>query len=117
MSDLVDRYMRLKAQSGKLDFLDLLLMVRDLVRGNGEVRGWLQQRFQRIFIDEFQDTDPLQAEILVLLSAGDPAETDWNNVRPVPGKLFVVGDPKQSIYKFRPAHVPPFHTTPQALES
>src|SRR5260370_41663929 len=105
MSDLVDRYMRLKAQSGKLDFLDLLLMVRNLVRGNGEVRAWLQQRFRRIFIDEFQDTDPLQAQILVLPSADNPAEADWTNVRPVPGKLFVAGDPQQSIYKFRRAQV------------
>ena len=117
MSDLVDRYMGLKAQSGKLDFLDLLLMVRNLVRGNGEVRAWLQQRFQRIFIDEFQDTDPLQAEILVLLSADDPSETNWNNVRPVPGKLFVVGDPKQSIYKFRRADVALYRNISEALES
>ena len=56
-------------------------------------------------MDEFQDTDPLQAEILILLSADDPAESDWLKVTPVSGKLFVVGDPKQSIYKFRRADV------------
>ncbi|MDP8981057.1 MAG: UvrD-helicase domain-containing protein [Acidobacteriota bacterium] len=117
MSDLIERYMGLKAQAGKLDFLDLLLMVRDLVRGNGEVRAWLQQRFQRTFIDEFQDTDPLQAEILVLLAADDPAETDWTRVRPAPGKLFVVGDPKQSIYKFRRADVALYQKISEALES
>src|SRR5262249_50402344 len=57
------------------------------------------------FIDEFQDTDPLQAEILLLLAADDPSVTDWRAVRPLPGKLFLVGDPKQSIYRFRRADV------------
>ena len=56
-------------------------------------------------MDEFQDTDPLQAELLLLLAADDPAERDWTAVRPVPGKLFIVGDPKQSIYRFRRADV------------
>jgi ATP-dependent helicase/nuclease subunit A len=56
-------------------------------------------------VDEFQDTDPLQAEILLLLAADDPGQTDWRAVRPVPGKLFLVGDPKQSIYRFRRADV------------
>ena len=105
MQSLIDGYQDLKKRAGKLDFLDLLLLARDLVRDNQEVRGYLQQRFHYIFVDEFQDTDPLQAEILILLSADKPDETDWTNVRPVPGKLFVVGDPKQSIYKFRRADV------------
>ena len=65
----------------------------------------LQQRFTHFFVDEFQDTDPLQAEILLLLAADDPGETDWRAARPIPGKLFLVGDPKQSIYRFRRADV------------
>ncbi|MCC7155731.1 MAG: UvrD-helicase domain-containing protein [Bryobacterales bacterium] len=105
MLALIDRFEWQKRQTGRLDFLDLLLMTRDLVRGNGEVRRYLQNRFSHLFIDEFQDTDPVQAELLLLLAADDPAETDWLNVRPVAGKLFVVGDPKQSIYKFRRADV------------
>src|SRR5262249_18643974 len=68
-------------------------------------RKYLQDRFTHLFIDEFQDTDPLQAEILLLLAADDPAESNWRNVRPKPGKLFLVGDPKQSIYKFRRADI------------
>ena len=60
-------------------------------------------RFSHVLIDEFQDTDPLQAEILLLLAADDPDERDWKRARPAPGKLFVVGDPKQSIYRFRHA--------------
>jgi ATP-dependent helicase/nuclease subunit A len=102
---VVGCYEGVKQRSGRLDFLDLLLVARDLVRGNGTVRRELQDRFTHIFVDEFQDTDPLQAEILLLLGADDPDETDWRNVRPVPGKLFIVGDPKQSIYRFRRADV------------
>jgi ATP-dependent helicase/nuclease subunit A len=105
MWDLVESYDALKRRAGKLDFVDLLILARDLVRGNAEVRVYLQQRFTHIFIDEFQDTDPLQAEILLLLAANDPAQEDWLQVTPQPGKLFVVGDPKQSVYKFRRADV------------
>jgi ATP-dependent helicase/nuclease subunit A len=105
MQDLVRIYTDLKKRAGRLDFLDLLLLVRDVVRDKPEVRNYLQDRFARIFVDEFQDTDPLQAEILILLAADDPAENDWLKVTPLAGKLFVVGDPKQSIYKFRRADV------------
>jgi ATP-dependent helicase/nuclease subunit A len=98
-------YEEQKRRTGRLDFLDLLFKARDLVRGHAAVRAALQQRFTHIFIDEFQDTDPLQAEILLLLAADDPAETDWQQVAPRPGKLFLVGDPKQSIYRFRRADV------------
>ena len=88
-----------------LDFIDLLLVARDLVRERAAVRIELQSRISHIFIDEFQDTDPLQAEILLLLAADDPAESDWRRARPLDGKLFIVGDPKQSIYRFRRADV------------
>ena len=105
MWDLVERYDGLKRRAGKLDFVDLLLLARDLVRNNAEVRRYLQTRFTRIFVDEFQDTDPLQAEILLLLASDDPEQCDWMASAPKAGKLFVVGDPKQSIYKFRRADV------------
>lgn len=98
-------YADLKRDAGRLDFVDLLLQARDLVRDHSSVRADFQRRFTRIFVDEFQDTDPLQAEILLLLAADDPAEQDWRRVRPTPGKLFIVGDPKQSIYRFRRADV------------
>jgi ATP-dependent helicase/nuclease subunit A len=101
----LQRYEEMKAQAGALDFLDLLLVARNLVRDNRHVREGFQQRFKRIFVDEFQDTDPLQAEILLLLAADDPGETDWRKAKPLPGRLFLVGDPKQSIYRFRRADV------------
>ncbi len=101
----VDRYEALKQRAGVLDFLDLLVRARDLVRDDATVRRDFQKRFKRIFVDEFQDTDPLQAELLMLLSAADASETRWEHVAPERGKLFVVGDPKQSIYRFRRADV------------
>ena len=76
-----------------------------------------QQRFKRIFVDEFQDTDPLQAEILLLLAADDPAAANWRETRPVPGKLFIVGDPKQSIYRFRRADVGIYRSVYEMLKA
>ncbi len=112
---MLERYAERKAGAGRLDFLDLLLKTRDLMRGNAAVRRELQARFTHLFVDEFQDTDPLQAEILLLLAADDPAETDWRRARPVAGKLFVVGDPKQSIYRFRRADVALYETIKRRL--
>jgi len=105
MQDLLRIYDELKTRSGKLDFADLLIRTRDLIRHDERVRRFLQAQFTHIFVDEFQDTDPLQAEILTLLCSDDPAVTDWRAVRPIPGKLFLVGDPKQSIYRFRRADI------------
>jgi ATP-dependent helicase/nuclease subunit A len=105
MADLVTEYEDRKRRAGKLDFVDLLIGVRDLLRDQPTVRAHLQQRFTHLFVDEFQDTDPLQAEMLLLLAADDPKVNDGFQARPVPGKLFLVGDPKQSIYKFRRAEM------------
>jgi ATP-dependent helicase/nuclease subunit A len=110
-------YEVLKAKAGRLDFLDLLIKARDLIRDDDGVRHELQQRFTHLFIDEFQDTDPLQAETLLLLAAADPGCTNWRAVRPVPGKLFLVGDPKQSIYRFRRADVALYEEVKERLLS
>lgn len=105
LTSTVDAYDELKRRTGSVDFLDLLLCTRNLIQGNSAVRAYLQERFSHLFVDEFQDTDPLQAEILLLLAADDAGEDDWREIRPVAGKLFLVGDPKQSIYRFRRADV------------
>jgi len=95
--------------TGTASFHDLLAWARDLLRDNASVRHAVQARYQRVFIDEFQDTDPLQAEIAVYLCAqerdGCALPPDWRDTELVPGKLFVVGDPKQSIYRFRGADI------------
>ena len=90
---VVARFERKKTERGVLDFLDLLLKVRDALRDDLSVRRHVRRRFRFLVIDEFQDTDPLQVEIARLL--GGEAE----------GALVVVGDPKQSIYRFRRADV------------
>src|ERR1022692_2143319 len=112
--EVVGLYQQEKQRAGQLDFMALLLYARDLLRHDG-ARADLQRVYQRIFVDEFQDTDPLQAEILLLLAAGDPAGRDWRKARPAPGKLYVVGDPKQSIYRFRRADARLFHRICQGL--
>ena len=97
--------------AGKLNFDDLLIEARALVAGNAEVRAVLRDRFRFLLVDEFQDTDPLQAEMVFLLAADDPAPAaggapdSWQTVTLQPGKLFIVGDPKQSIYRFRRADI------------
>jgi ATP-dependent exoDNAse (exonuclease V) beta subunit len=110
-------YEELKARGGRLDFLDLLIKARDLIRDNAAVREELQGRFSHYFVDEFQDTDPIQAELLLLLAADDPQESNWFNVSPIPGKLFFVGDPKQSIYRFRRADIAIYLQVKQMLLS
>jgi ATP-dependent exoDNAse (exonuclease V) beta subunit len=113
----IQLYESLKSQTGRLDFLDLLIKTRDLLRDNREVRRELQERFTHYFVDEFQDTDPLQAEILLLLSADDPAASVWRSTRPIDGKLFLVGDPKQAIYRFRRADVAVYEEVKRQLLS
>ena len=100
--DFRERFIR----EGHLSFDGLLVRARNLVRDQGRVRADLKQRYRTILIDEFQDTDPIQYEILLYL-AEQPGQAamDWRQVRLVPGKIFVVGDPKQSIYAFRRADI------------
>ncbi len=94
---------------GWVGFDGLLLKVRNLLRDVPLVREQLKRDCQAILVDEFQDTDPLQYEILLYL-AEQPGEhsRSWREVRLVPGKLFIVGDPKQSIYAFRKADLEAF---------
>ena len=91
---------------GHMSFDGLLVRARDLVRDQRRVRNELKRRYRSILIDEFQDTDPIQYEILLYL-AEQPSESarDWRQVKLTAGKLFVVGDPKQSIYAFRRADI------------
>jgi ATP-dependent helicase/nuclease subunit A len=116
LSGATDRYQALKAAAGALDFADLLSKARDLIKANADVRRHLQTKFARVFVDEFQDTDPIQAQILLLLASDDPAVSDPERVRPLPGKLFIVGDPKQAIYRFRGTDVATYWHVSRRLE-
>jgi ATP-dependent exoDNAse (exonuclease V) beta subunit len=104
-----------KRKAGTLDYDDQLLRARDLVRDRQDVRHEFQQRFSHIFVDEFQDTNLLQAELLLLLAGSDPSVSKWRDVSVTPGKLFIVGDPKQSIYRFRRADVHVYEEVKQQL--
>jgi ATP-dependent helicase/nuclease subunit A len=99
-----------------LNFGDLLFHAARLVRKNRVVREALQRKFRRIFVDEFQDTDPMQAELLFLLAAEPGTGDDWTRVRLRPGALFLVGDPKQSIYRFRRADIEVYQLARQRIE-
>ena len=95
-----------KRQRGLLDFDDLLLKARDLLRDSRAAREHFHARFETLVVDEFQDTDPVQAEIVMRLAAPpEEQDDDWSALSPEPGRLFLVGDPKQSIYRFRRADV------------
>ena len=93
-----------RRRDGKLNFDDLLLCARDLVRDHRDARAYFRRRYRVILIDEFQDTDPLQAELVLLLASGADTD-DWRKAPPDAGRLFLVGDPKQSIYRFRRADI------------
>lgn len=105
-------YAAQRKTAGKAEYNDLLIWARDLLRDNIPARDYFRGRFSHLLIDEVQDTDPIQAEIAMFLAesvapgtAAAPRPQDWAAVTPEPGKLFVVGDPKQSIYRFRRADV------------
>jgi ATP-dependent helicase/nuclease subunit A len=94
---------RARATSGELEFDDLLLLTRDLLESpdNLEVRAMVAQRFRAVLVDEFQDTDPVQWRVVQLVTS-DPLD---ESATPQPGRLVVVGDPKQAIYSFRGADI------------
>ena len=105
-----------RKRQGKAGFHDLLVWARDLLRDDVGVRDHFRRRFSHLLIDEVQDTDPLQAEVAMFIAeehdqesgndlSADARSTSWQDVTPERGKLFVVGDPKQSIYRFRRADV------------
>ncbi len=99
-------YTRERLRRGRLTFQDLLLRTAALLRQHPDICRELGERYRFLLIDEFQDTDPLQAEVLFRLAAQAPSDSNaWLHLEPRAGALFVVGDPKQSIYRFRRADI------------
>jgi len=103
--------------AGYVRFDGLLARARDLLKTHPHVRARLKRQFKAILVDEFQDTDPVQYEILLFLAEHEDrlAET-WPSVLLHPGKLFIVGDPKQSIFAFRRADIEAFQRVRQMVE-
>ncbi len=123
---LVDRLRRFaldgaedRRHRGQVSYHDLLVRARDVLRSDREVRTALAGRYRHLLIDEFQDTDPIQIEIAALLAGADPSlpPGDWDEIEVVPGKLFFVGDPKQSIYRFRRADIALYARAHQAFDA
>ena len=100
----------LREKSG-MTYFDFLYYLRNMLRKDAEKDGklirYIYNRHSYFLIDEFQDTNPLQAEVFFYLSAENPVP-QWSACVPRPGSLFIVGDPKQSIYRFRSADVTSF---------
>jgi ATP-dependent helicase/nuclease subunit A len=95
-----------RRREGRLEFHDLLVLARDLLRHNREARAALHDSYQRLLLDEFQDTDPIQIELAVRIAGGADADQErWQDIAVPDGRLFVVGDAKQSIYRFRRASI------------
>ena len=111
-----EEYAVWRRREGRVNFQDQLLSARNLLRDHPGVRRALQERFTPVLVDEFQDTDPIQAEVLLYLTGSDGQERDWRRLTPLPGSLFVVGDPKQSIYRFRRADIQTYDTVAAILQ-
>jgi CRISPR-associated exonuclease Cas4 len=115
LDEVLSQYAEFKHQAAVLDFDDLLYKARDLVRGNEAVRIALGERYFRILVDEFQDTDPIQAEIFFRIAAIDCPE-QWQDSTLRKGSLFIVGDPKQAIFRFRGADIAIYEKARSAIQ-
>jgi len=115
--DFVRAYADERRGEGTLEFHDLLVLARDLLRNDGDVRVVAARRWRCVMLDEFQDTDPLQIQLAVLLATSevDAGRLRWQEVPIDPGALVVVGDPKQSVYRFRRADLGVYHEAQQRL--
>ncbi|MGH9281416.1 MAG: UvrD-helicase domain-containing protein, partial [Acidimicrobiales bacterium] len=108
---LVGREVRDAAEArrleGNLEFHDLLVLARRLLRTSPDARADLHDRYTHLLLDEFQDTDAIQIELAVLIAAAVSGEEPpaWDETPVDDGRLFFVGDPKQSIYRFRRADI------------
>jgi ATP-dependent helicase/nuclease subunit A len=128
-------YERERVRAGTLNFQDLLMFAARLLRESPPARRELSDRYRFLLVDEFQDTDPIQAEVLFLLASDEeldifehtpgvetprewrPPYASWRHLTPRPGALFVVGDPKQSIYRFRRADMMLYQQVKRRFES
>lgn len=115
-----DAFQEHREREAMLTFQDLLMLASRLLRMHARARADLGERYRYLLVDEFQDTDPIQAEVVFLLAAGAEAPAkdgvaDWTRATPRPGALFVVGDPKQSIYRFRRADIAIYNQVKQRL--
>ncbi len=118
LADFTDAQVQERIERGELGFHDLLVLARKLLREHPEERDRLASQYQYLLLDEFQDTDPIQIELAVLLCHPGPVgRRPWPELAEEirPGSLVVVGDPKQSIYRFRRADFKVYATAQDTL--
>jgi ATP-dependent helicase/nuclease subunit A len=108
-------YERRKNEAGVLDYVDLLVKVAAALRGDASLRSYFRRRFRAIIVDEYQDTDPLQVEIIETLAGFSGGAIEDPGLRPA--SYVVVGDPKQSIYRFRRADASIFAAACEAAKT
>ena len=107
VADFTRESAEVRRSEGLLEFHDLLVLAHTLLRDAPEARETLRKRYRVLMLDEFQDTDPIQISLALLLadSIGGKFSGEWSDLHPEAGRLFMVGDPKQSIYRFRRADI------------
>jgi len=112
---LRDEFLRL----GNISNDGLIVLCRDVLRDHPDVRRSEGARYDHLLVDEFQDTDPLQYEIVFFLSQAIDAPASSGDdafaIPLAPGRLFIVGDAKQSIYRFRGADIDAYRRAVEAI--
>lgn len=108
LDGLLAEYSAAKRAAAVFDFDDLLRIAVELLHNHPAVRAALSARFEHLLVDEFQDTDPVQCDIIFRIAGSDDAAR-WEEVPQRPGGLFLVGDPKQSLFLFRGAAIESYH--------
>ncbi len=113
----VNYFREVREKQSLMNFHDLLIKSAELLRNNSEVRRYFQERFTHILVDEFQDTDSIQAEVILYLAGEELEEKSWRRLKVKPGALFIVGDPKQSIYRFRRADIDTYNEVKSIIQN
>ena len=108
-------YERRKNETGVLDYVDLLVKTRGALRQNASLRSYFRRKFRAVMVDEYQDTDPLQVEIIETLAGLSGEESKNDGLEPA--SYVIVGDPKQSIYRFRRADASIFAAACEAAQT
>ncbi len=116
LSDFVDFFRAEKRRRGILSFFDLIWEAKLLLERDRSIRKRYQNEFDYILVDEFQDIDPILGDIVLLLAEDGAVSRRPHEARLKPGKLFIVGDPKQSIYRFREADIGVFFSVMKKIE-
>lgn len=120
-TDFINMVVEYKKENyqGKLTFNELLYRASTLIKESKDARAHFKNKYKYFYVDEFQDTDPMQAELILHLTDMEDDYTGvkyWQDSKPIPGSLFVVGDPKQSIYRFRRADITIYNRVKDIIE-